>query len=192
MTKLQIYNIALQQHGKKCTQAELDSANPPYEVQVCNTNYEAAWRKVLGECDWQSMLVKVDVADCDDEPAGKWAHGFVLPYGIMRVSSISSKPYQIRAGHFYTDEDNPDIYYMPEFFDCRIAPENICHLVGLALAFELCAILAPADNAISQRIVQSYGWLLQPMISAEAPSYIRGPEEGGPVNIGGLYGDFRP
>lgn len=183
MTKTEIYNIALRQHGKKCTEAEVKSDTPPYEVQLCNTYYDAAVQKVLGESDWSWLVRRVDLEDCDDEPSGKWAHGFTLPFGFSRVSDLSTKPYQVINGHFYTNEDDPEIYIVPSefYFNCEMAPHNICQLVGLALAYELCGILAPADNAISNLILQNYSWILQPMISAESTSYIRSPEEGGPI-----------
>ena len=181
MTRTEIYNIALQQHGKKCTEAEVKSENPPYEVQLCHTYYDAAVQKVLGENDWSFLVRRVEVEDCDDEPMGKWKHGFSLPPFYNRVSALSTKPYQVIDRHFYTDEDNPDIFIIPSYFESELAPNNICQLVGLALAYELCGILAPADNAIANLIMQNYSWTLMPMISAEATSFIRSVDEGGPL-----------
>ena len=181
MTRTDIYNIALRQHGKMCTEAEVKSETPPYEVQLCNTYYDAAVHKVMGENDWSFMVRRVDIADCDDEPTGRWAHGFTLPFGASRVSSLSTKPYQVINRHFCTDSDDPEIYVVPSHIDCLAAPPEFCQLVGLALAYELCGILAPADSAIANLILQNYSWILQPMISAEAPSYLRTAEEGGPI-----------
>ena len=181
MTRTEIYNIALRQHGKKCTEAEVKSDTPPYEVQLCNTYYDAAVQKVLGEVDWSFMVRKVEVEDCDDEPMGKWKHGFSLPPFYLRVSSLSTKPYQVINRHFLTNEDDPDIYIVPSFFECEMAPNEICQLVGLALAYELCGILAPADNAIANLVIQNYSWILQPMIAAESTSFVRSVDEGGPV-----------
>ena len=183
MTRTEIYNIALGRHGKKCTEAEVKSNNPPYEVQLCHNYYDAAVQKVMGENDGSLMVRRVDVKDCDDEPMGRWKHGFTLPPFINRVSPLSTKPYQVIDRHFYTNEDEPDIFVIPSFFESEIAPDPICQLVGLALAYELCGILAPADNAIATLILQNYSWILQPLISSEATSHIRSVEEGGPVDI---------
>ena len=182
MTRTEIYNIALQQHGKKCTEAEVKSDTPPYEVQLCNTYYDAAVQKVMGESDWSFMVRRVDLEDCDDEPMGAWKHGFRLPPFYNRVSDLSTKPYQVINGHFLTNKDNPDIFVVPAFFESEIAPRQICQLVGLALAYELCGIIAPADNAISSLILQNYSWILQPMLASESPSIVRSVEEGGPID----------
>lgn len=184
MTRLDIYNIALGQHGRKCTQSDIESQNPPYDVELCNRYYDAAVKKVLGEEDWSFLLRKLEIEDLDDdEPTGKWAHGFLLPKRIMRVSKLSTKPYMLIGGRFLTDEDEPDIYVMSDNFDPENAPDDICQLIGLALAYQLCGILAPANSALSQLILQNYTWILQPMISSEATSIIRTPEEGGPVAL---------
>ena len=182
MTRTEIYNIALRQHGKKCTQEEVLSQTPPYEVELCNTYYDAAVRKVLGESDWAFILRRVEASDCEDRPQGRWAHGFVLPPFTLRVSGISTKPYQIIGRTFLTNEADPDIYIIPNWFESEMAPDDICQLIGLALAYGLCGILAPANNAIAQLIIQNYSWILQPMITAEAPAYMRSVEEGGPAD----------
>ena len=181
MTKTDIYRIALRQHGKTCTEEEVRSDTPPYEVVLCNTYYDAAVRRVLGETDWSFLLRRVEISETEDLPEGRWAHGFVLPFGILRVAKRSTKPYQLLGNRFMTDDDDPDIYVIQDAFEPTFAPRDICTLVGLALAYELCGILAPADNAVMQLILQSYSWTLQPMIAAESPSIIRSPEEGGPV-----------
>jgi len=179
MTLTEIYNIALRQHGKLCTEAEVTSANPPYEVRLCTSGYNSAVHRVLGEFNWSHFTVPVIYQELYDFPKGKWVHGYLLPQGILRIVPRSTQPYDLIGNVFLTNEERPDIFAIMDNFDCESAPDNFCELVGLALAYDLCGIIAPADNAILSMILQKYSWTLQTMISADCPAEKRALEEGG-------------
>jgi len=177
MTKLQIFNIALGEHGKQITQADI--TNNIYEAQMCETYYRNAVLNVLGECDWNFLLTRV-VYDPDyDYPEGGWTHGFLLPQGILRVVPRSSYPYEVIGNKFLTNEDRPEIYVMMDTFDPEVARDEICYLIGYNLAFLLCQKLSPANNVLMQMILQNYNLVLTPLKNAQATTYFRTIEECG-------------
>lgn len=181
MTRTEIYNIALRQHGKTCTNEEVVAINPPYEVGLCASGYNAAVHRVLGEFNWSKYTVPVLYQEVFDFPRGKWEHGFLLPQGVLRIVSRSTKPYDLIGNMFLTNEDHPEIYAIMDNFDCESAPDNFCELVGLALAYDLCGILSPPESPIMQMIMQKYSWTLQSMIAADCPSEERSLAEGGAI-----------
>lgn len=183
MTLLEIYNLALRPHGKRCKESDLQAENPPYEVELCNTYYRSAVRKALGEADWPEVTRYVKPVEAEGFPKGRWSHAYMLPKNISRVAVKSTKPYDLAPGVFLSDSDEPEIYVISSQFECEKASDGLCELVGLALAYLLCGLLSPADNNISQVIMQSYNWALSPMVSAISTSELRDEEEGGPVGF---------
>lgn len=183
MTLLEIYNIALKPHGKRCSESDLQAENPPYEVELCNTYYRSAVRKALGEADWPEAMRYVEPIEAQGIPKGKWAHAFLLPKNMTRVAVRSTKPYDLAPGVFLSNSEHPEIYVISSQFDCEKVSDGLCELVGLALAYILCGLLSPADNNISQVIMQNYNWTLSPMISAISTGELRSEEEGGPIGF---------
>ena len=174
MTKLEIYNIALSQHGKKCTKEELESQNPPTEVEACNTMYELAISGVLGENDWSFFLTQIELDFDDDEPAGNWTHGFYMPGNVARIAKISAKhkPYLIAGNRFYTNEDAPkDLWGIKwSALQMEAAPRDICYLVGLWLGYLVSTTLSPSDNNLANRILQNYSAQLSSVMRREYAS----------------------
>ena len=164
MTKLEIYNIALSQHGKKCTQEEIDATIQPTEVEACVRMFETAVQDVLGEQDWSFCVVPIELDREDDEPYGKWHHGYAMPNDIIRIarSDMSMHPFKVSGGRFYTDEDNPEVWgisYTASILE--MAPRDFCNLVGLWLGYLISTIISPSDNNLAQRILQNYSAHLQ-------------------------------
>lgn len=183
MTRTEIYNIALRQHGKRCTEQEVTSEDKPYEVRLCDDVFRSAVHKVLGEHNWSSRTVPVYYDKDFDFPERGWRHGYLLPQGLLRVIPRSTNPYLLMGTKFLTDEDDPVIYGIMDNFDPEIETDDMCNLVGLAMAYELCGIIAPADNAIASMIIQKYSWTMAPMISADCPAQRRSIEEGGALEF---------
>lgn len=160
MTKLEIYNIALSQHAKKCTQTEIESLNPPTEVEACNTMFNLAVSDVLGEYDWSYFLAPIELDLSDDEPSGNWKHGFFMPYSVARIAKVSAshKPYLVAGNRYYTQEDAPKGLWGIKWTaaDMENAPADICNLVGLWLGYLISTILSPSDNNLANRILQNY------------------------------------
>lgn len=170
MTKLEIFNIALSQHGKRCTQTELDSSNPPTEVEACTRMFETAVQDVLGEQDWSFCVAPVELDREDDEPYGRWNHGYRLPGNIIRIAraDMGRHPFFTTGGRYYTDEDNPHVWgirYSAMILD--IAPRDFCNLVGLWLGYLVSTIISPSDGNLAQRILQNYSAHLQAMNKRE-------------------------
>lgn len=181
MTLTEVYNIALKQHGKRCTTEEVESLTPPYEVELCASGYGAAVHRVLGEFDWSRFTVPVIYQELLDFPKGKWAHGYLLPQGILRIVPRSTKPYDLIGNVYLTNEDHPAIFAIMDNFDCESAPDDFCELVGLALAYDLAGIICPPESPVLTMIMQKYSWTLQRMIAADCPPEERSIAEGGAV-----------
>ena len=180
MTRTEIYNIALRQFGKICTEEEV-TEYPTYEVNLCISGYNAAVHRVMGEHDWSLYTVPVIYPEDFDMPKGKWAHGYLLPQGVLRVVPRSTIPYELLGNLYLTNEDHPEIFAIMDNFDCESAPDNFCELVGLALAYDLCGILSPPESPIMQMIMQKYSWTLQRMVAADCPPEERSIAEGGAI-----------
>lgn len=170
MTKLEIFNTALSQHGKRCTQAEMDSVNPPTEVEACQRMYEMAVQDVLGEADWSFCVAPVELDLEDDEPYGKWSHGFLMPGNVIRIARTEAKhePFFITGGRYYTDEERPEpwgVRWDAGVLD--IAPRDFCYLVGLWLGYLVSTIISPSDSNLANRILQNYSAHLQGMMRRE-------------------------
>lgn len=173
MTKLDIFNMALSQHGKRCTQAEIDSDNPPTEVEACQRMYNVAVQEVLGEQDWSFCVVPIELDLEDDEPYGKWLHGYRMPGNIIRIAraDMSSHPFFITGGRYYTDEDNPEVWGVPYTASIMdMAPADFCNLVGLWLGYLISTIISPSDTNLAQRIIQTYSAHLQGLMKRESNS----------------------
>lgn len=173
MTKLELFNIALSQHGKRCTQAEIDAANPPTEVEACQRMYEMAVQDVLAEADWSFCVAPVEIYLDDDEPYGKWAHGYLMPGNVIRIARTGAgqQPFLITGGRFYTDEDRPEpwgITWDKTVLD--IAPRDFCNLAGLWLGYLVSTIISPGDANLANRILQNYSAHLQAMTRREDES----------------------
>lgn len=174
MTKLDIFNMALAQHGKRCTQAEIESSNPPTEVEACERMYRTAVDNVLGEYDWSFCVVPIELYLDDDEPYGKWTHGFRMPGNVIRIArpySGSREPFFITGGRYYTDEDRPEpwgILYSSKIMD--VAPPDFCDLVGIWLGYLISTLISPGDVNLANRILQNYSAGLSSMMKREQNS----------------------
>lgn len=170
MTKLDIFNIALSQHGKRCTQEDLLAENPPTEVEACSRMYDIAVQEVLAEQDWSFCVAPVEIDREDDEPYGRWLHGYRMPGNVIRIAraDMSRHPFFITGGRYYTDEDDPKpwgITFMATVMD--IAPPDFCSLVGMWLGYLISTMISPGDNNLAQRILQNYSADLQSMMRRE-------------------------
>lgn len=179
----EIFNKALLQHGKTCTKADVESSTPKWEIVLCQNFYRKAVLNVLGECDWVRYTQKIFFDPSYDFPEGGWMHGYLLPQGILRILPNSDQPYEIIRNKFLTNEERPYINAIMDTFDPEDAEDDFCELVSLAIAYELCGIIGPADPNVQTKIRQSYSWLLTPMVSAQSNAQIRSVEEGGPIGF---------
>lgn len=173
MTKLDIFNMALSQHGRKCTQAEIDSDNPPTEVEACNRMYRTAVDNVLAEYDWSFCVVPIELDYEDDESYGRWLHGYRMPTSVIRIARPYGKgePFFISGGRYYTDEEKPQVWgimYTSSIMD--MAPSDFCNLVGLWLGYLISTIISPGDANLAQRIIQNYSASLTAMMKRESNS----------------------
>lgn len=182
MTKLEIFNIALGEHGKHIT--ETDITNGVFEAVMCETYYRAAVLNVLGECDWAYRVQRIPYDVEYDRPEDGWLHGFTLPYGLLRIVKQSDEPYQIMGNKYLTDNPRPRIYGIMDCFDEEMERDDMCYLVGYNLAFLLCQKLSPANNEIMSLILQNYQAMLKPMLTAQSNTETRTIEEGGAVSYG--------
>ena len=170
MTKLQIYNLALAQHGKRCTAAEMSAESKPHEVDACDTMFDVAVQNVLGEYDWSFCVVPMQLERDDDEPYGDWAHGYHLPYGMLRLARVENGtfPFMVANNRFYCDEDDPKIWGIPSGVAySEMWPADFSALIGLWLAFLISPIVSPSDNNLSSRILQTYSAQLQTLMRRE-------------------------
>ena len=174
MTKLEIFNKALAQHGKKCTQEELDSSNPPTDVEACQRMYDQAIEDVLAEHDWSFCVVPIELDYEDDEPYGLYRHGYRMPANIIRVARKSSEnkyPFFISGGRLYTSEEKPQLWgVLMSSIIMDVAPRDFCNLVALWLGFLVATIISPGDSNLTQRILQNYSAHLQAMMKRELNS----------------------
>lgn len=174
MTRLEIFNIALSQHGKKCLQEDLVAPNPPTEVEACQRMYEMAVQDVLGEYDWSFFLAPIELDLEDDAPYGRWTHGYLIPAGVSRLTKVGgrNKPYLVAGNRFYTDRDRPDDLWGIRWSSAMMdnAPRELGNLVGLWLGYLISTIISPSDGNLANRILQNYSAHLQAMMRREEGS----------------------
>lgn len=173
MKKLEIYRIALAQHAKSCTQEEMDATVKPTEVEACDRMYEMAVQDVLGEYDWSFCVRPVNLILEDDEPHGRWAHGYALPSGLIRIVRTlpRQKPFRISNGRYYTNEDNPETWGITmDSGIMEMAPRDFCNLVGLWLGYLISTIVSPSDTNLANRILQNYSAHLHSLMQRENQS----------------------
>lgn len=175
MTKLEIYNIALAMNGKKTTKAEMTAEVKPTEVDACDNMYSLAIKSVLGECDWSFFVRPMNVYLDDDQPHGKWKHGYLIDrcevYRIARVDA-GNEPFQILGERFYTDEDEPSLWGITnDSFILETAPRDFCYLVGLYLGYLISTILSPSDVSIAQGALQAYSGQLSSAMKRECNNF---------------------
>lgn len=173
MTKLEIYNLALAQHAKKCTADEMTAQNKPHEVDACDQMFEIAVENVLGEFDWSFCVVPIEIDYEDDEPYGDWEHGYRLPGNLIRIARVDNSgfPFMVASKRLYCNESRPAMWGIPMNVKCiEYGPRDFCALVGLWLAYLISPILSPSDANLSNRILQTYSAQLQTLMKRELNS----------------------
>lgn len=171
MTKLDIYNLALLQHGKKCTREEMEMDQyKPVEVEICDRMYPIAVENVLGEFDWAFCVVPIEVDRANDEPFGKWSHGYSLPENVVRIARVDAnqKPFMVAGGRLYTND--PDMSVWGVVNDSKImalAPDDFCYLVAMWMAYLISTAISPSDANLPNRILQMYSAQLQSLMKRE-------------------------
>lgn len=170
LSKTEIINMALRFHGKNTSYTQMASNNPPIEVEYAKTFYDAAVLHALGEADWSFFTTPIEIDFNDDAPQRSWAHGYRVCSDILRLVPMRWFAFEILGDRFYTNEDKPSIWGIKAdcFDDSTKAPKDFCLLVANALAYELCSVLCPSDNAKAQTILQFYSWTLSPMLASRA------------------------
>lgn len=171
MTKLEIYNIALSVNGKRATKEELNATVKPTEVDACDSMYKIAIETVLGECDWSFFVKPITLNLEDDQPHGKWQHGYSISdsevYRIARVDA-GERPYAFLGNRFYTNERDPQLWGITsDALFIETAPRDFCMLIGLYLGFLVSQVISPSDTALAQRILQSYSGQLSSAMRRE-------------------------
>lgn len=171
MTKLEVYNIALGLNGKRCTQKELDSENPPREVSACNLMYTVAIKNVLSETDWSFFVKPIDIDYTDDERAMGFEHGYFIPRRFDRIVRVgcNMSQFHLADNRLYTDDERPEVWGMPavEDVDMEYAPVNFCNAVGIWLGYLISIQVSPSDANLGNRILQIYSAQLSTMMRAE-------------------------
>jgi len=173
MTKLEIYNLALAQHAKRCTADEMTAVSKPHEVDACDQMFDIAVENVLGEFDWSFCVAPIELETDDDMPYGEWSHGYLLPYGLIRIARVENGtyPFMVGRGRFYCNEEDPKLWGIRMDAKCiEYGPHDFCALVGLWLAYLISPILSPSDTNLANRILQSYSAQLQTLMKRELNS----------------------
>lgn len=162
MDKLRIFNMALNVFNQPpLTQEQLDdkeSIKQHPEIQTLELFYLPALRKAMREHPWSFLDVELDLGE-DLGPKGGYAHSYVLPEGLFRLTRADGT-YEVHENTLFTNGRPVAYGQMSEVPDT--VPDDFEYLVALSLAVIASPKLSSGDQKVNYA-AQFYDSLLLSM-----------------------------
>lgn len=168
MDDLDLFNIALSLFDREIAEADLESKTPSKEVRLCYKYLPFARLRAMREFDWSFLIQELEL-DLDNDVGGflGFLHGYKLPENLLKVvPGDNPNTYQVTAGRYFTNVDNPKVYGVMKELPEEHVPDDFYELIAYALAYQIAPLLAPGGK-MDQVTLQKYTWALNGLISAE-------------------------
>jgi hypothetical protein len=151
MTKIDIYNAALQRIGAKAI-TSLDSDTK--EGNLCRRYYDNAVRTILRLHPWNFATKRLALPLNGTAPAFGYAKAYDLPPDYVSMISLEdpTDQYTIESGQLLTNADNGNCRYICYPENTLTYPNDVCRCIILQLASDMAMNLSNSSG-ISDRLL---------------------------------------
>jgi hypothetical protein len=156
MTKLALWNLALDEIGQKPLATELDSVPA---ALVLARQWEITLRTWLKACKWWFATKDEELTAASPVPDFGWSTRFELPADFVTLVSLNetyvdepSDLFELKDGCIYTDEDEAQIEYVYE-----PSESNIDSFLDTADPLAVAALATLLASRIATQLAQDSG-----------------------------------